>query len=94
MPSVAISTTGTVATIGENGSDSGQFNFEIELAAPAGAGHFVLLLEAGAGPPDPISCGAPGTGGESSKDEARRGTKVITDWKLLLVACVLQGDPV
>jgi hypothetical protein len=58
MPSVAVSTTGTVATIGEDGPDSGQFNFDIELAAPAWAGHLFLMLEAGAGPPDPISCGA------------------------------------
>ena len=33
VPSLAVSTTGMVATIGENGSDSGQFNFETELAA-------------------------------------------------------------
>lgn len=61
VPAVAVGTTGTVAAIGESGSDSGQFNFEIELAAPAGAGHFVLLLEAGVGPPDPVSCGVPGS---------------------------------
>ena len=61
-PSVAVVTTGTAASIDEDGSDTGQFNFEIELAVPAPAGSFSLLLEAGAGPPEPVSCAAQAAG--------------------------------
>lgn len=62
LPTVTVGTTGTAVSIDEDGSDTGQFNFEIELAVPARAGSFSLLLEAGAGRPEPLSCAAQTTG--------------------------------
>jgi hypothetical protein len=63
LPSVAVSTTGTAVSIDEDGSDTGQFDFEIELAVPAREGSFSLLLEAGVGSPEPVSCAAQTAGG-------------------------------
>jgi hypothetical protein len=77
MPSLAVGTTGTAASIDEDGSDTGHFNFEIELAVPAGAGSFSLLLEAGAGPPEPVSCAAPTAEGIRTFAASSREVRVV-----------------
>lgn len=80
MPSVAVGTTGTAATIGEDGSDTGQLNFEIELAVPASVGSFSLLLEAGAGPPEPVS-GATHTAGDTQAFTASSGDVRVVEFR-------------
>lgn len=53
---VVVGTTGTAVSINEDGSNTDQLNFEVELAVPTRIGSFYVLLEAGAGPPEPLSC--------------------------------------
>lgn len=54
LPSVSVGTTGTAVSIGEDAPESGQFNFEIEMAVPVRSGSFTLLLEAGIGQSEPF----------------------------------------
>ncbi len=79
LPLVAVSTTGTAVLIDEEGSGTGQLNFEIELAVPAWIGRFSVLLEAGAGPPEPLSCG-PQTSGDFHNFAASAGDARVMEF--------------
>jgi len=79
LANVGVGTTGTVVSIDEDGAGVGQLNFEIELAVPTRTGRFSVLLEAVAGPPEPLSCSAQ-TSADFHAFDARSGDAQVMEF--------------